>query len=249
MQTCRQCGLSIGDRAAFCPVCGTLVDSERASFAIEPAPAQIELCALCHYPGHLIDVESFRLCERCRDDLEVLVDRKPHAAVSIAGVADKMTSLQTSDLRAFLAYALEHILPISAQTAQGFHEEVRRQQNEAENRFDSAHDHIAQARDLEKSDAPRAAMLYRQAIVEYLESSEDPLDSPFLSGVLQSVFDRLSLVLKRAGLPDEALEEIDCAASLGLLDEGCGTKAARAALGKRRESLRRGLAKAARDNG
>jgi hypothetical protein len=50
------------------------------------------------------------------------------------------------------------------------------------------------------------------------------------------------VVLKRAGLSAEALEEIDCAASLGLLDcQDQGIKGHREALRKRRESLRRSL--------
>ena len=48
-----------------------------------------------------------------------------------------------------------------------------------------AADHEAEARRCETTDAPRAAALYRQAIVEYLESSEDPLDSPFVRRDLQ----------------------------------------------------------------
>ena len=56
------------------------------------------------------------------------------------------------------------------------------------------------------------------------------------------IFDRLSLLLKRHGLPVEALEEIECAASLGLLDcQDYGVKGHREALTKRRESLRRAL--------
>ena len=63
---------------------------------------------------------------------------------------------------------------------------------------------------------------------------------------MQRLFDRLSIVLKRDGLPEEALEEIDTAAYLGLVDdETCGTKAQREALVKRRDALRRGAQKAA----
>jgi hypothetical protein len=92
----------------------------------------------------------------------------------------------------------------------------------------AASDHESEARRCEKTDAPRAAALYRQAIVEYLESGKDPLDSPSVRRDLQRIVDRLSLVLKRNGLIEEALEEIDSAAYLGLVDgEDCGTKARR----------------------
>jgi len=57
-------------------------------------------------------------------------------------------------------------------------------------------------------------------------------------------------VLKRNGLIEEALEEIDSAASLGLVDsEDCGTKARREALVKRRDTLRRAVMRAAPDQG
>jgi hypothetical protein len=67
---------------------------------------------------------------------------------------------------------------------------------------------------------------------------------------VQRVFDRLSLVLKRSGLIDEALEEIDSAAYLGLVDcDDCGTKAQREALVKRRAALRRVLTESSPDKG
>jgi hypothetical protein len=105
----------------------------------------------------------------------------------------------------------------------------------------------SEARGCEKTDPARAAALYRQAIVEYLDSDDDPLGGPSARRDVQRLFDRLSLVLKREGLIDEALEEIDSAAYLGLVDdEQCGTKAQRDALVKRRDALRRAVAKVER---
>jgi hypothetical protein len=98
----------------------------------------------------------------------------------------------------------------------------------------------AEARASEKTDPARAAALYRQAIVTSLEASDDPLAERSARRDVQRMFDRLSLVLKRSGLLDEALEEIDTAAYLGLVDdETCGTKAQRDSLAKRRDALRR----------
>ena len=95
---------------------------------------------------------------------------------------------------------------------------------------------------LEKTDPARSAALYREAILGLLEAAADPLDHEGVRRDLLQIFDRLSLVLKREGLPAEALEEIDCAASLGLLDcQDYGVKGHREALKKRRESLRRSL--------
>jgi hypothetical protein len=177
MRACRQCGLSIGDTATFCPVCGTAADPAEASSATTLPPA--------------------------------------------SAASDK---------------AVEHV--------------AEEPDTEASRGVLVAADHEAEARRCEKTDTPRAAALYRQAIVEYLESSEDPLESSLVRRDLQRVFDRLSLVLKRSGLLEEALEEIDSAAYLGLVDgEECGTKARREALSRRRDSLRRTVTKAAPDKG
>jgi hypothetical protein len=94
----------------------------------------------------------------------------------------------------------------------------------------------------EKSDPGRAASLYRDAILLLLESAAEPLDHKGVRHDLLLIFDRLSLLLKRQGLPAEALEEIESAASLGLLDcQDYGVKGHRESLRKRRESLQRAL--------
>ena len=99
-----------------------------------------------------------------------------------------------------------------------------------------------EARDCETTDPAKAVALYREAILALLEAAADPLDREEVRHDLLVIFDRLSLVLKREGLPKEALEEIDCAASLGLLDcRDQGIKGHREALRKRRESLHRVL--------
>jgi len=176
MRACQQCGLSIGDTATFCPVCGTVADPGEASPTSTPPSASVE----------------------------------------------------------------------SVQAVEADPEEVHSRGEETSRGMLVASDHEAEARRCEKTDAPRAAALYRQAIVEYLESSKEPLDSPSVRRDLQRIFDRLSLVLKRSGLIEEALEEIDSAAYLGLVDgEDCGTPARREALIKRRDALRRAAPKAA----
>ena len=101
---------------------------------------------------------------------------------------------------------------------------------------------LGEPRFREKTDPARAAALYRDAIVGLLEAAADPLEHEGVRHDLLLSFDRLSLVLKREGLPAEALEEIDCAASLGLLDcQDRGIKGHRESLAKRRENLRRAL--------
>ncbi len=121
-------------------------------------------------------------------------------------------------------------------------EPARSRSTEASRGVHAASEHEAEARRRERTDAPRAVALYRQAIIEYLESSDHPLDSQAVRRDMQRIFDRLSLVLKRSGLIEEALEEIDSAAYLGLVDgDHAGTKARREALVKRRETLRHSL--------
>lgn len=306
MRACQQCGLSIGDRATFCPVCGTLVGSAGAPSTAEPRPAQPVFCALCGHPGPLVDAESFRLCLRCHGEVELLVDREPRAGLSISritteedarrsaaqtvrggyetfpGACDEcaamagrtttdlaeaegwtpntqctdpqgcrclviydIATLDVGEVRAFLAYAAGHGLAATAQAVDGFHAEVRSRQEGAAGRQNAAALRAEEARRCEKTDATRAAALYRQAIGQFLELSEDPLDSPYVRSQVLSVFDRLSLVLMRSGLQNEALEEIDSAAWLGLLDcQDIGVKGHREALNKRRIRLRRAVAKA-----
>jgi hypothetical protein len=91
----------------------------------------------------------------------------------------------------------------------------------------------------ESTDAVRAADLYRQAICDCLEATDDPLGSEAVRRDLLCGFDRLSSVLQRKGLPAEALDVVDSAASLGLLDGGQEPDREHVdALMDRRESLR-----------
>ncbi|MGE5228627.1 MAG: hypothetical protein ACM3MJ_02795 [Deltaproteobacteria bacterium] len=91
----------------------------------------------------------------------------------------------------------------------------------------------------ESTDAVRAADLYREAICVCLEATDDPLGSQAVRRNLLCGFDRLSSVLQRKGLPAEALDVVDSAASLGLLDGGQEADREHAdALLDRRESLR-----------
>ena len=132
MRACKQCGLSVGDRATFCQVCGAIVEPLDAAAAAAPAAA-------ARRPRTPAECEA--RAYRCRG-----------------------------------------------------------------------------------TDPARAAALYRQAIVDHLDSSDDPLGDKATRRDLQRLFDRLSTLLRREGLHDEALEEINAAASLGLVDdEGADT--------------------------
>jgi hypothetical protein len=189
MRRCGQCGLSIGQRATYCPVCGASVGPGDAALAVDLETTSPASFTLADDPGP------------CLDDLSATAQAGDESPQQLRGRQDEASSCESAVLRA------------------------------------------REAGRCEKADATRAAVLYRQAIVEFLESSEDPLDSPYVRGQVLTAFDRLSLVLKRSDLKAEALEEIDSAASLGLLDrQDTGTKTRREALSKRRTSLRRTLA-------
>lgn len=176
MRTCEKCGLSIGDAATFCTVCGARADSRTAG-AASPAPE----VRVAQGGGNGTDQAAGR------------DDRASHGR----------EDAPSRRLR-------EAALPM--------HE----------------------ARDCETTDPAKAVALYREAILALLEAAADPLDREAVRHDLLVIFDRLSLVLKREGLPKEALEEIDCAASLGLLDcRDQGIKGHRESLRKRRESLHR----------
>lgn len=136
MRACVQCGLSIGDTATFCQVCGTPVEPAAMVPAAEPAG----------------------------------VEAAPEDALS-----RRMT--EVSGL-------------------------------------------LRDASEREATDAAGAAGLYRAAIFACLEATEDPLGSEDLRRDLLCGFDRLSGVLEREGIPAEALDVVDSAAALGLLEGG-----------------------------
>lgn len=312
MRVCTHCGLSIGDTAAFCTVCGTRAGTEGPTTTPKPLSGPPVACALCGHPGPLGEVESFRLCGRCRDELELLIDRDSRAGVSITrletdedvqrsaartvdgrysafldedtcdvcavmddktttdiGEADRWTpnpkctspegcrclvvyelaSLAAAEVRAFLEYAVQNEVRATAQSVSQFQAARHAAENEQARRLYEALEPMHEAYPCEKTDPGKAAALYRESIVRLLDVDEDPLDRGDVRRELLFIVDRLSIVLKKIGLRTEALEEIDSAASLGLLDcQDDGVKGHRDALRKRRDSLRRALAKAAQDD-
>ncbi len=91
----------------------------------------------------------------------------------------------------------------------------------------------------EGSDPARAANLLQHAIIDCLEVTEDPLGHEEVRRDLLESFDRLSALLERQGVPDEALVVVDDAASLRLLEGGVVGRRHSEALRERREGLRR----------
>ena len=81
--------------------------------------------------------------------------------------------------------------------------------------------------------------LYRKAIESLLACSPAPLDERAVRRDLPLAFNRLTLVLKGLGRDDEALDELERAASLGITERAdCGRKSDRDALRNRARRLR-----------
>jgi hypothetical protein len=190
MRACEQCGLSIGDSATFCMVCGARVDpSATAVVATDTVAAPEPTLA--------------------PDGVEVAAEQPVAEQPVIGQPAVQDVPAEDTPQDAMSRRVRDAALP------------------------------MREAGDIEKSDPERAVALYRESILSFLEAAADPLDQETVRHDLLVIFDRLSLVLKREGQPEEALEEIDSAASLGLLDcRDRGVKGHREALTKRRESLR-----------
>jgi hypothetical protein len=185
MRACEQCGLSMGDSATFCMVCGARVDPATRANVVTPDESLTQSLA-------------------------------PSAPKSDTGAGEQAVGRD-----------------VAAEDAPG---------DAASRRLRDAALPMHEAGDLEKTDPERAVTLYRESILRFLEATADPLDHGLVRHDLLVAFDRLSLVLKREGQPEEALEEIESAASLGLLDcQDHGIKGHREALKKRRGSLRRSL--------
>ena len=196
MRACEQCGLSIGDSATFCMVCGARVDP-LASPSVAP-----------HVASSATQVAAQNATQSAAPD-----------------VAQSAVKTGTA--------AVERPLDREAEDVP---------QDAASRRLRVAALPMREAGEVEKTDPARAVTLYRDSALRLLEAAADPLEHESVRHDLLVIFDRLSLVLKREGHAEEALEEIDSAASLGLLDcRDHGIKGHREALKKRRESLRHAL--------
>jgi len=202
MRACEQCGLSIGDSATFCTVCGARFD---------PPTSQSEA------PPGASSATQDPAQSTTQSPAQSTTQSPAQSAVQDGADAGGQTLSQD---------VLAEDVP----------------QDAASRRLRVAALPMREAGDAEKIDPARAVTLYRDSALRLLEAAADPLDHESVRHDLLAIFDRLSLLLKRQGQPEEALEEIDSAASLGLLDcQDHGIKGHREALKKRRESLRRAL--------
>jgi hypothetical protein len=146
------------------------------------------------------------------------------------------------EAREFVGFAAARGLRVTPQAVAAFHEEKRLRREEVDLRLRGASRRLSDARGLEKSDPQQAAALYGKAIDALLTSSETPLNERRVRHDLPHAFNRLTIVLKAMGHEAEALEEIDRASALGVLDRAdCGTKADREAVKARGRRLRERL--------
>jgi len=151
--------------------------------------------------------------------------------------------LAAGEERAFVEFAAARGLTPGAMAVAAFHAEQLRRREDIERQAGEAAELLAQARASEKDEPSEAVALYERAIELLLSCTEAPLDEQAVRRELPLAFNRLSLVLKNAGREAEALEAIDRAAALGLLERAdCGRKADRDALRKRAARLRERVA-------
>lgn len=257
MRRCSKCGLSMVDTATYCTVCGTRAAESSRQFSVlkastPMAPQQARSVARLPRDDaatyarlgsgtrwHIIDEGSgvtswASFDDPCPRDLRVTFCGKlvtPEA--SELSAAPRMTPVCKRCEKIARAVRAERAIREA---------EMAAAQEYAERR-NHALEPLDQARALEGAQPDRAMSLYRESILRLLTLQDEPLANPEVRRNLLAAFDRLTIVLSKAGLRAEALEEADSATSLGLL--GCddaGTKGHREALRKRRESLRRFVA-------
>ncbi len=276
MQACVQCGLSIGEAASFCPVCGTRVgDGVAVATAVEtgapPAPA-VDSEAGAGYEPQALEPQAPAFDATGLEPLEPLTNEPdrdepgpepapglvsefqpagdhasgadPEAArldaVPVTGRSAILDAEPDPDRAELVAdLASEHADDAAAE-AQGAAQAEESPEDVDERRMAEIAALLEFAGRCEDVNAARAAAVYGEVIVGCLELTDDPLAAEPVRRDLLRGFDRLSFVLERQGLPDEALAVVDDAASLGLLDGADGLAAPqRDALRDRREDLRR----------
>jgi hypothetical protein len=206
-----------------------------ASNAIYSALADDDTCPVCRAmdgreTGDIAAAAGWAPNRRCRSPLGCR-----------CAVFYEHESLAAGEEPAFIAYAAAHGLHVTAPAVSAFHDETRRIRQAAD-RLDDATLALAEARTLEKIDPEQAVTRYREAIDCLMACGESPLDERRVRRDLPFAFNRLTLVLKALDRRPEALDEIERAAAMGILDrDDCGRKADRDALLNRRQRLRESL--------
>jgi hypothetical protein len=265
VRACANCGLSIGDSATFCQVCGTRCEAAAvvAGTAPDPPPVAARGPVLVDAPESApVAASGEASAARLQAELVVAPESRPQVArgsVFDTAETDPSPMKLVADLGGAPAADPETAsdvlggdgvpagtarrdaepaqLAASGVTSAPGHEALGDAEDQ---RIAEVSDMLEAAAACEDTDSGRAATLYSDAVVACLEVTEDPLGSEVVRGELLRGFDRLSYLLAQDGLWTEALAVVEDAASLGLLDGGNGVHAGtRVALRDRREDLRR----------
>lgn len=211
MRACVQCGLSISETATFCQVCGVRIEEQPVALAV----AELE------------PVAELQLA--AEPELSDEPDLVP---------APELDAAEPEPVAAQPELAAEPDLVAAEPEPEPEPEESP--EDALERRMAGVSALLEEAAASEDGDPAAAAIVLREAILECLDATEDPTGSDRVRRDLLCGFDRLSALLQREGLPEEALEVADDAAALGLLS-GVDEIAARHrdAVRDRREDLRR----------
>lgn len=240
VRACVQCGLSISETATFCQVCGVRYD-------VDPAGATLEATQVAEGPpadadGPAGGADRWSDAQPYEPGAELVADLAVGSEPAAQGTAG------TSDLDADVSAGPE---PAEAAPASG---EVEPELDEAvPEPAEPAPEPSARDRKLaavavlleaasgcEHREMSRAAALYQEAILGCLDAADGDGDFAGVQHELLRGFDGLSALLERRGLTEEALEVVDDAAALSLLDGGERVAGGHCdALLARREDLRR----------
>jgi hypothetical protein len=260
VRACVQCGLSVGESATFCAVCGAQFDADGAVAALEAdqvvegstAEAEAEAAA-SGGTDRWADAEPYEPSAELVADL----GDEPHASDGSALDADTTSEAgRAADAaRSKLEPGPVEVPALEADPepqpeAQTVLAETAIEPVEAEpsppetsvreRKLAAAGVLLDAAAGFEGADTARAAALYQEAIVGCLDAADDPAGFEGVDHELLRGFDGLSSLLARGGLVEDALGVVEDAASLGLLNGGGDADAGRRdALLERRQDLRR----------
>lgn len=233
MRACVQCGLSVGESATFCPVCGALFERAEEIPAMTESSAPFEAAPVVGEPeAPLVTAEP----EDAVEESEAAEPaEEPEAAGDPGSPSD--TDAEPATEVADKADEVGDVAGLEepAEAEKAAEDPVERRVAEVSVLLDDA-------AGCEDADVARAAALYQEAIVGCLEAADDPLASAGVRNELLRGFDGLSSLLERQGLADESLAVVEDAAALGLLNgREVDRTESRDALRERREALRRAL--------
>jgi hypothetical protein len=223
VRACVRCGLSIGELATFCPVCGAAVESAGlvATTADEGEPVRgVHESEVSSSPASAAELDASPVTGHSAipDD-----ETDPAPRQLVADLAAESRTERAADVGA------------EPETAE-------LEPSSRERKLAAVRVLLEAASGSEDADTSRAAALYQEAILGCLDAAEDGEGISCADHELLKGFDGLSALLERKGLAGEALEIVDAAATLGLLtraDSAAGGH--REALKARREELRRFL--------